>query len=79
MYDNEGKKYRCINMCKNTKVNNECEIYENTKDRKRKKIRKTAKRREYCTKVAHTPVSSGSKCKKEYVVEYIGMRSYMKI
>jgi hypothetical protein len=128
MYDNEGKKYWCINMCKNTKVNNECKIYEKTKDRKRKKRRKIAKRckyktgnkpvkavgkkttkaiialvyhmnrepdsvskhkcactvcttqcvREYCTKVAHTPVSSGSKCKKEYVVKYIGMRSCMK-
>jgi hypothetical protein len=28
---------------------------------------------EYCTKVAHTPVNSGSKCKKEYVAEYIGV------
>ncbi len=35
--------------------------------------------REYCTKVAYTPVSSESKCKQEYVVEYIGMSAYWKI
>jgi hypothetical protein len=33
---------------------------------------------EYCTKTAYTPVSSGSKCKQEQVVEYIGMSEYMK-
>jgi hypothetical protein len=33
---------------------------------------------EYCTNTAYTPVSSGSKCKQEQVVEYIGMSAYMK-